>query len=69
MKRLVCTLSATAYFHIIGSVLELLNWSNCSDVGAYANGLILVMVDGACSYCVNAALNAKDRYEDYFVQG
>jgi S-formylglutathione hydrolase FrmB len=44
------------------------DWSNYSDVGAYAaSGLILVMVDGACSYYVNAALNAKDRYEDYFV--
>jgi len=44
------------------------DWSNYSDVGTYAaNGLILVMVDGACSYYVNAALNAKDRYQDYFV--
>ena len=43
------------------------DWSNYSDVGAYAaNGLILVMVDGACSYYENAALSAKDRYEDYF---
>ena len=44
------------------------DWSNYSDVGAYAaKGFILVMVDGACSYYVNAALNSKDRYEDYFV--
>ena len=44
------------------------DWSNYSDVGAYAaKGLILVMVDGACSYYVNAALNSKDKYEDYFV--
>jgi len=44
------------------------DWSNYSDVGAYAaKGFILVMVDGACSYYVNAALNAKDRYEDYLV--
>jgi S-formylglutathione hydrolase FrmB len=44
------------------------DWSNYSDVGSYAaNGLVLVMVDGACSYYVNAALDAKDRYEDYFV--
>jgi putative tributyrin esterase len=44
------------------------DWSNYSDVGAYAaKGLILIMVDGACSYYVNAALNAKDKYEDYFV--
>jgi len=45
------------------------DWSNYSNVGAYAaRGLILVMVDGACSYYVNAALNAKDKYEDYFVR-
>ncbi len=44
------------------------DWSNYSDVGSYAaKGLILVMVDGACSYYMNAALNSKDRYEDYFV--
>jgi putative tributyrin esterase len=44
------------------------DWSNYSDVGAYAaRGLVLVMVDGACSYYMNEALNAKDRYEDYFV--
>jgi S-formylglutathione hydrolase FrmB len=44
------------------------DWSNYSDVGAYAaKGFILVMFDGACSYYVNAALNSKDRYEDYFV--
>ena len=44
------------------------DWSNYSDVGAYAaKGFLLVMVDGACSYYVNAALNSKDRYEDYFV--
>jgi S-formylglutathione hydrolase FrmB len=44
------------------------DWSNYSDVGAYAaKGFILVMVDGACSYYVNAAPNSKDRYEDYFV--
>jgi S-formylglutathione hydrolase FrmB len=44
------------------------DWSNYSDVGAYAaKGFILVMVDGACSYYANAALNSKDKYEDYFV--
>jgi S-formylglutathione hydrolase FrmB len=44
------------------------DWSNYSDVGAYATkGFILVMVDGACSYYVNAALDSKDKYEDYFV--
>ena len=44
------------------------DWSNDSDVGAYATkGLVLVMVDGACSYYMNAALNPKDRYQDYFI--
>lgn len=44
------------------------DWSNYSDVGAYAaKGLLLVMVDGACSYYTNAALNTKDRYHDYLV--
>jgi len=44
------------------------DWSSYSDVGAYATkGLILVMVDGDCSYYMNAALDAKYRYEDYFV--
>jgi S-formylglutathione hydrolase FrmB len=44
------------------------DWMSDSDVGAYAaKGLILVSVDGDCSYYMNAALDAKDRYEDYFV--
>ena len=44
------------------------DWTSDSDVGAYAaKGLILVAVDGDCSYYMNAALDAKDRYEDYFV--
>jgi putative tributyrin esterase len=44
------------------------DWSSYSDVGAYAaKDLILVMVDGDCSYYMNAALDAKDKYEDYFV--
>jgi S-formylglutathione hydrolase len=44
------------------------DWSSYSDVGAYAaRGLILIMVEGDCSYYMNAALDAKDRYEDYFV--
>lgn len=44
------------------------DWSNDSDVGAYAaRGLVLVMVDGACSYYMNAALSLKDRYQDYFI--
>ncbi len=44
------------------------DWTSDSDVGAYAvKGLILVTVDGDCSYYMNATLAAKDRYEDYFV--
>jgi putative tributyrin esterase len=44
------------------------DWISDSDVGAYAaKGLVLVAVDGDCSYYMNAALDAKDRYEDYFV--
>lgn len=44
------------------------DWMSDSNVGAYAaKGLILVAVDGDCSYYMNAALDAKDRYEDYFV--
>ncbi len=44
------------------------DWMSDSDVGAYAaKGLILVAVDGDCSYYMNAALDAKDKYEDYFV--
>jgi S-formylglutathione hydrolase FrmB len=44
------------------------DWASYSDVGSYAaKGLILVMVDGDCSYYMNAALDAQDRYEDYFV--
>jgi putative tributyrin esterase len=44
------------------------DWTSDSDVGAYAaKGLILVTVDGDCSYYMNAALDARGRYEDYFV--
>ncbi|MFP5236023.1 MAG: alpha/beta hydrolase [Acidobacteriota bacterium] len=44
------------------------DWSDDSDVGAYAaRGLILVMVDSDCSYYMNAALHTSDQYEDYFV--
>ena len=44
------------------------NWSNYSDVAHYAaQGLILVMADGASSYYANAALKPEDRYEDYLV--
>jgi predicted peptidase len=44
------------------------DWTSDSDVGAYAaKGLILVAVDGDCSYYMNAALDPKDSYEDYFV--
>ena len=59
-------LPAVYLLHGCGSSFR--DWSNYSDVGAYAaKGFILVMVDGACSYYVNAALNSKDKYEDYFV--
>jgi S-formylglutathione hydrolase FrmB len=45
------------------------DWSNYSDVGTYAGrGLILVMVDGACSYYMNEALSPKEKYEDYFIR-
>jgi S-formylglutathione hydrolase FrmB len=58
---------ATVYL-LHGCGTSFRDWSNYSDVGSYAaKGLILVMVDGACSYYMNAALNAKDRYEDYLV--
>lgn len=44
------------------------DWTIYSDVGAYAaKGLILIAVDGHCSYYMNAALDANDRYEDYFI--
>jgi S-formylglutathione hydrolase FrmB len=42
------------------------DWSNCSDVSRYAaQGLILVMPEGAFSYYQNAALKPEDKYEDY----
>jgi S-formylglutathione hydrolase len=44
------------------------DWSNDSDVAHYAaQGLILVMPEGAFSYYQNAALKQEDRYEDYLV--
>ena len=44
------------------------DWTSNSDVGDYAlKGLILIAVDGDCSYYMNAALDRKERYEDYFV--
>lgn len=43
-------------------------WSNYSDVGSYAaQGLILVMPAGECSYYMNAAGKPEDRFEDYLV--
>ena len=37
------------------------DWTSDSDVGAYAvKGLILVTVDGDCSYYMNSALDTKD---------
>lgn len=45
------------------------DWSNYSDAGAFsARGLLLVMVDGDCSYYSNAALKPKDKFEDYLVR-
>ena len=42
------------------------DWSNYSDVGLHAKrGLVLVMVEGAFSYYMNAANKPSDRYEDY----
>ena len=42
------------------------DWSNNSQVSGYAaQGLILVMPEGAFSYYMNAAGKAEDRYEDY----
>ncbi|HZB88448.1 MAG TPA: alpha/beta hydrolase-fold protein [Terracidiphilus sp.] len=44
------------------------DWSNNSDVGTYAaKGMILVMIEGAFSYYMNAAERPSDRYEDYFL--
>jgi len=51
-----------------GSGEHFQNWSNHSDAGHYAaQGLILVMPEGASSYYTNAALKPEDRYEDYLV--
>lgn len=44
------------------------DWSHNSDAARYAaQGLILVMPEGAFSYFMNAAMKPKDRYEDYLV--
>lgn len=44
------------------------DWSNNSDVGSYATkDVALVMVDGDCSYYMNAARRSRERYEDYLV--
>ena len=44
------------------------DWSNQSDAAKYAaEGLILVMPEGDSSYFLNAANDAKDRYEDYLI--
>jgi putative tributyrin esterase len=44
------------------------DWSNDSDVAHYAaQGLILVMPEGAFSYYTNAVGIPQDKYEDYFV--
>jgi len=60
-------LPAVYLLHGCGTTFR--DWSNYSDVGAYAaDGFVLVMVDGTCSYYMNEALSPKDRYEDYFVR-
>jgi S-formylglutathione hydrolase len=44
------------------------DWSNRSDVSRYAaQGLILVMPEGAFSYYQNAALKPEDKYGDYLL--
>jgi putative tributyrin esterase len=44
------------------------DWSNYSDVAAFAeSGLILVMPEGGSSYYANAVEPPQDRYEDYIV--
>jgi len=44
------------------------DWSNRTDASRYAaQGLILVMPEGAFSYYQNAALKPEDKYEDYLV--
>jgi putative tributyrin esterase len=45
------------------------DWSNYSDVAAYAErGLILIMPEGNSSYYTNSADKPQDRYEDYIVR-
>jgi putative tributyrin esterase len=45
------------------------DWSNDSDVAAYATrNLILVMPEGAFSYYMNAVGKPADRYEDYVLR-
>lgn len=42
------------------------DWSNDSQVSSYAaDGIILVMPEGAFSYYMNAAGKPEDKYEDY----
>jgi len=45
------------------------DWSNYSDVSAYAErGLILIMPEGNSSYYTNSADKPQDRYEDFIVR-
>jgi S-formylglutathione hydrolase FrmB len=45
------------------------NWSNYSDVGAYAaRGYILIMPNGDSSYFMNEALAPRERYEDFLTK-
>ena len=63
-ERVAADAKLSAVYLLHGCGTSFRDWSNDSDVGEYAaKGLVLVMVDGACSYYMNAALNPKDRYQ------
>ena len=67
-ERVAADAKLSAVYLLHGCGTSFRDWSNDSDVGEYAaKGLVLVMVDGACSYYMNAALNPKDRYQDYLI--
>ena len=51
-----------------GRGADFTDWSNNSDVSAYAlRGVILVMPEGNSSFYLNAAKIPRDKYEDYLV--
>jgi S-formylglutathione hydrolase len=67
-ENVLSSVRLPAVYLLHGCGTSFRDWSNYSDVGAYAaRGLVLVMVDGGCSYYMNEALSPKDKYEDYFV--